>query len=336
MAEMKPAYLIAGTDEAKIARTRGRLRDRAEREGGPGALELFEAGEGRRSPDVDAVVGSLAAISLISSHRYVLVDGVDGWGKADSERAAQALAQIPPETTVALVAHGKPPAGLEKAVKAAGGEVLAFDVPRERDLPKQLVGDARELGFELEPAAARLLVERLGPRPMRLRTELERLALWAGDGGRVGAEDLDAMVTDTSEEAIWTLADALVAGDEATTLRVAERLVAQGEALPRIVYALAPRLRQALRAASELEAGKPAGEVAKGLSMHPYAAKMLVSKVKDRTPEDLDSSIRALADLELWSRGGSDYPEGVAFTLSLRRALGLVSDDTEPLAWALR
>ena len=333
---MKPAYLFAGTDEAKIARTRGRLRDRAEREGGPGALELFEAGEGRRAPDVEAFVNSLAAISLIASRRYLLVDGVDAWGKADTERAAEALAQIPPETTLALVAHGKAPAGLAKAVEKAGGEVLSFDVPRGRDLPKQLVADARELGFELEPSAARLLVERLGPRPIRLRTELERLALWAGEGGQVGVPDLEAMVADTSEEAIWTLADAVVAGDEAETMRVAELLVAQGEALPRIVYSLAPRLRQALRAAAELEAGKPAGEVAKGLSMHPYAAKMLVSKVKGRTPEDLDASIRALADLELWSRGGSDYAEGVAFTLSLRRALGQVEDDTEPLAWALR
>ena len=138
------------------------------------------------------------------------------------------------------------------------------------------------------------------------------------------------MIADTSEEAIWTLADAVVAGDEAETMRVAELLVAQGEALPRIIYSLAPRLRQALRAARELEAGRPPSEVAKGLSMHPYAAKMLVSKVKGRSPEDLDASIRALADLELWSRGGSDYAEGVALTLALRRAVGLVPDETEP------
>jgi DNA polymerase III delta subunit len=333
---MKPAYLIAGTDEAKIARTRSRLRERAEREGGPGALELFEAGDGRRAPDLDALVNSLAAISLIASHRYLLVDGVDAWGKADTERAAEAVGQIPPETTLAMVAHGKPPGALAKAVDKAGGEVLSFDVPRERELPKQLVSDAGELGFDLEPNAARLLVERLGPRPIRLRTELERLALWAGPGGRVEMQDLESMVADTSEEAIWTLADAVVAGDQAETMRVAEVLVAQGEALPRIVYALAPRLRQALRAATELEAGRPAGEVAKGLSMHPYAAKILVSKVKGRTPEDLDASIRALADLELWSRGGSDYAEGVAFTLSLRRAIGLVADDTQPLSWALQ
>jgi DNA polymerase-3 subunit delta len=333
---MKPTYLIAGGDEAKIARARGRLRERAEREGGPGALEIFEAGDGRRSPDVESVVASLATISLIASRRYLLVDGVEGWGKADAEKAIEALGRVPDETTVALVAHGKAPAGLAKAVEKSGGEVVAFDLPRERELPKQLVADARELGFELEPTAARLLVERLGPRPMRLRTELERLALWAGEGGTVGLEDLEAMISDTSEEAIWTLADAVVAGDDAETMRVAERLVSQGEALPRIVYALAPRLRQALRAASELEAGRPASEVAKGLSMHPYAAKMLVSKVKGRTPEEIDASIRALADLELWSRGGSDYPERVAFTVTLRRAIGLEVDETEPLAWALR
>ena len=336
MTEIKPAYLIAGTDEAKIARARSRLRDRAERDGGPGALELFETGDGRRSPDVDAFVGSLGAISLIASHRYLLVDGVENWGKGDTQRAIDALTELPPETTVALIAHGKPPAGMAKAVEGAGGEVLTYDAPRERDLPKQLVGEAKELGFDLEPAAARLLVERLGPRPLRLRNELERLALWSGSGGKVGVEELEAMVADTSEEAIWGLADAVVAGDQAETMRIAERLVAQGEALPRIVYSIAPRLRQALRATRELEAGRPAGAVAKGLPMHPYAAKMLVSKVTGRTPDDLDGSIRALADLELWSRGGSDYAEMVAFTLSLRRAVGTASgDDSAPLTWAL-
>ncbi len=326
-AEIKSAYLIAGTDEAKIARTRSRLRARAEREGGPGALELFEAGDGRRSPDADALIGSIAAISLISSHRYLLADGVEGWSKADTARVAEALGHIPPDTTIALVAHGKVPAPLKEAVEAAGGELLAFEAPKEREMPKRLVAEARELGFNLELDAARMLVERMGPRPVRLRTEIERLSLWAGEGGTVGLAELDAMISDTSEEAIWTLADAITEGDEAKTLRVAEQLVSQGEALPRIIYSVAPRLRQALAAAREIDAGKAPREVASGLSMHPYAAKMLVGRVKGRTPADIDESIRALADLELWSRGGSDYTEAVALTLALRRAVGAAGED---------
>ena len=187
-AEIKPAYLISGSDEAKIARTRARLRARAEREGGAGALELFEAGEGRRAPDAEALLASLAAISLIAARRYLLVDGVEAWGKKDTERVAEALGALPPETTVALVARGKPPAPLAKAVKAAGGELLKFEAPKERELPKQLVADARELGFELDLDAARLLVERLGPRPLRLRNELERLgSMGRGRVARSGA-----------------------------------------------------------------------------------------------------------------------------------------------------
>jgi DNA polymerase III subunit delta len=320
-AEIKPAYLISGSDEAKIVRTRARLRARAEREGGAGALELFEAGEGRRAPDAEALLASLAAISLIAARRYLLVDGVEAWGKKDTEQVAEALGMLPPETTVALVARGKPPASLATAVKAAGGEHLRFEAPKERELPRQLVADASELGFELDPDAARLLVERLGPRPLRLRNELERLALWTGGGGTIGREQLEAIIADTSEEAIWSLADALVEGDEVEVAAVSERLVSQGEALPRVIYSLAPRLRQALRASRELEAGRPPKEVAGDLSMHPYAARMLVSKVKGRSPEDLDAAIRALADLELWSRGGSDYDERVALTVALRRAL---------------
>lgn len=320
-AEIKPAYLISGSDEAKIARSRARLRARAEREGGAGALELFEPGEGRRTPDVEALLASLAAISLIATRRYLLVDGVEAWGKKDTERVAEALGTLPPETTVALVARGKPPAPLAKAVKAVGGELLRFEAPKARELPKQLIADADELGFELDLDAARLLVERLGPRPLRLRNELERLALWTGGGGTVGRAQLEAIIADTSEEAIWSLADALVEGDEVEVAAISERLVSQGEALPRVIYSLAPRLRQALRAARELEAGRPPKEVAGDLSMHPYAARMLVSKVKGRSPEDLDAAIRALADLELWSRGGSDYDERVALTVALRRAL---------------
>ena len=47
---MRPLYLIAGTDAAKIDATRARLRARAEREGGAAALEVFEPSEGAGLP----------------------------------------------------------------------------------------------------------------------------------------------------------------------------------------------------------------------------------------------------------------------------------------------
>jgi len=319
MPEMKPAYLFSGDDEAKLAATRGRLRERAEREGGPGALETF-AGEGRSGPDPDALIASLPAMSLTAERRYLLADGVEGWGKAQTGRVAEALAVIPEATTIVLIAHGKAPAALAKAVKAAGGEAIAHEAPKARQIPAKLVAEAKQRGFVLEPDAARLLVERLGANPLRLSNELDRLALWAGEGRAVTAEDLNAMIVDTTEEAVWSLADAVVEGDQAGSLALAETLIGQGESVTGLSYMLSSRLRAAAKAAGELEAGKSPREVADGLKMHPYAAKMLVKRLGDRSSQQLHDAVGAVADLEMWCRGGSDYPEDVALTLALKRA----------------
>jgi hypothetical protein len=63
-------------------------------------------------------------------------------------------------------------------------------------------------------------------------------------------------------------------------------------------------------------------EVESALPMHPYAAKLLVRRLGDRSREQLRASTCAIADLEWWTRGGEDYPERLALTLAVRRASG--------------
>jgi DNA polymerase III subunit delta len=321
MAEaMQPLYLIAGSDGAKIDATRARLRARAEREGGSAALEVFEPGEGRGMPDHEALLSSIPAMSLMESRRYLLADGIERWRDRQLEPVIAALGELPPDLTLVLICRGKPPAKLAKAVKAAAGEVHEFEAPKAREMPRVLVGEAQRLGFRLDPAAARLLVERMGANPVRLRTELERLALWAGEGGEVRVTDLEEMIADTSETAVWSLSDALIEGDVATALGIGERLIAQGENVTGLIYGLASRLRSACTAAAQLEEGIPAVRVESSLKMHPYAAKQLVRRLGDTDLADLRAATETLADLELWCRGGADYGDELALTIALRRA----------------
>jgi len=321
-AEIKPAYLIAGTDEAKIGAALARLRERAEREGGAGALEVFEPGSGG-APDAAALIAAIPAMSLTAAHRYLLADGVEKWPAARAGEVADALGELGPDTTAVLVARGKPPAKLKNAVEAQGGELLSYDAPRDRDLPQRLVGDAEARGFRLALPAARLLVERLGSGTVRLSTELDRLALWAGDGGEVTREDLESMIADTSEAVSWALGDAILDRDPAAAALAAERLTDQGENVTGLVYTLASRLRRAHRALVALEAGTPEKQVTSELDMHPYAAKMLVRKVRGRSVGELRDAVCAVADLEIWCRGGSEYDDRVALTLAVRRAAGV-------------
>jgi DNA polymerase III subunit delta len=323
---IKPAYLIAGTDEGKIDAALARLRARAEREGGPGALESF-SDEGGQAPDPAALIAAIPSMSLMASRRYLLADGVERWTAKQAATAVEGLDALPPDLTVVLVARERPPKtrapkGLAEAVEGAGGEVLRYDAPRARELPARLVAEAGQRDFRLEPAAARLLVERMGEGTLRLANELDRLALWAGPGGEVTLVDLEAMVADTSEEAAWTLSDAIVARDPAAALPPPERLGAQGEAVTPLVYQAARRLREAHTAVVELEAGRSEKQVEGKLRMHPYAAKMLMRRLRGASPEDLRAATCAIADLEWWTRGGSEYPDAVALTLAVRRAAG--------------
>jgi DNA polymerase-3 subunit delta len=281
MAEMLPAYLIAGDDQAKIEETRARLKSRAETEGGATALEAFEA-QGRVAPEHEALLAAIPAMSLTDSRRYLLADGVELWRDKQLAAVAEGLSNLPPDLTVVLIARGDAPAALAKAVRGAGGEVYEFKAIGARGMPRALVAEAQKLGFQLTPAAAGALVERMGTGPLRLRNELERLALWAGEGGVVDREDLDAMVADTSEAIVWSLADMLQRGEPAPALAVAERLIVQGESVTGMVYALASRMR--------------------------------------RSDGDTRQATKALADLEVWCRGGADYGNELAFTLALRRA----------------
>jgi DNA polymerase III subunit delta len=321
MAEkMRPLYLIAGSDGAKIDATRARLRARAEREGGSAALEVFEPGEGRGMPDHEALLGAIPAMSLMDSRRYLLADGIERWRDKQLEPVLAALGELPPDLTLVLICRDKPPAKLVKAVKAVEGEVHEFEAPKAREMPRVLVGEAQRHGFRLDSAAARMLVERMGANPVRLRTELERLALWAGEGGEVTVTDLEEMIADTSEAAVWSLSDALIEGDAAAALRIGEQLIGQGENVTGLIYGLASRLRGACAAAGQLEEGIPPGQVESSLKMHPYAAKQLVRRLQGTDLASLRTATETLAGLELWCRGGADYGDELAFTLALRRA----------------
>jgi DNA polymerase-3 subunit delta len=281
VAELRSLYLIAGDDEAKIDATRARLRRRAESEGGAAALEVFE-GEGRAAPDHDALLAAIPAMSLTESRRFLLADGVERWRDRQLDAVSAALGALPPDLSIVLIARGDAPEKLTAAVRAAEGEVHQFRAVGARGMPRALVAEAERRGFQLTPAAATALVERMGAGPVRLANEIERLALWAGEGGTVDLADLDAMVADTSEAIVWSLADALQRHDAAGALEIAERLVAQGENVTGMVYALASRMR--------------------------------------RSGGELSEATEALADLEVWCRGGTDYGDELALTLALRRA----------------
>ena len=78
-----------------------RLRALAEAESGAQGVELFEGD--RSTPE--AVAMSIDAMTFALGRRFIVADGVERWKDKDLDRLEAALAEIPPDTTVAFFAR---------------------------------------------------------------------------------------------------------------------------------------------------------------------------------------------------------------------------------------
>ena len=311
MPSFKAAYLIHGDDHGRIAERRARLRAMAEAESGQNGVELFE----QDACTPEAIANALVAMTFALGRRFVIADGVERWKDAAVEPVAEALAHMDPDTlTVAFFARedgrAKAPDALHKAVKAAGGVIAAEMALRARDLPRWLVKQAADLGVELDQQAARALVAQVGERQQRLLRELEKLALEYGQGAQLGIEEIQASCASSAERRLWTLADALVAGDEKTATRALLELRQQGERLPGLLFGMVRRVRDALAIAEQLAEGRPAAQIKRTLRMPSFAADRLIADVSKRDADAYRRALELLADLELESRGGGEAALG--------------------------
>ena len=176
MAAFKSIYLIHGDDHGRIAERRGRLRTVAEGESGEGGVEILEG----EAASVEGAVAATCAMSLTPGRRFVIVDGVQRWKAGDLDPLVELIADMPPDTTLAMFAReegrDRVPDGLAAAVAKAGGVVQEEAQVKPWKLPDWVRGQASQLGLELDATAARTLVQTVGERQQRLMRELETVS----------------------------------------------------------------------------------------------------------------------------------------------------------------
>ena len=310
MAAFKPAYLIHGDDHGRLGERRNRLRSLAEAESGAQGVELLEGEDG--TPE--AIARALSAMTFAFGRRFIIVDGAERWKEKELEPLKDALAHMPPDTTVVFFAREdsrtKAPKGLHEAIRKAGGDISAEQSVKPWELPKWVLARARELDLTLEPDAARALVQHVGERQQRLLRELEKLALGSEPGARIDVAEIEELTAPSAERKAWSLADALVGGDADEAIRLYLALRAQGERVPGLLYWMGQRLRLAHELAQAIESGVPDAQLKRNLRMPSRAADRLIADARRSGADALRRAIEEIADLELASRGGGSGGAG--------------------------
>ena len=313
MAELKPVYLLAGTDRPKIHTALERLRGHFPDEAVESVSALDASG--------DEAAGLCNAGSLFGDARLVLVSEVERWKAADVKALQAYLAAPAPATTLALVAGElRKDAPLAKAC-AKAGDVLVYDVPK-RNLAQWVAERFRQLGARADAEACALLVQLVGDDPQALATEVETLATWAA-GEPIGEREVEQLAVAFAETPTFALTDAWGRRDAAAALEASE-VILEREAKPRrdtsarlaaTLGSHVARVRSCQRLAAE---GVRPRDAAGRLKMHPFYAEKLFAQAGRFSPDELGDAVVRLADLDLALKGDSR----LASDLELQRALG--------------
>jgi DNA polymerase III subunit delta len=193
--------------------------------------------------DPTRLADETAQLSLTGGRRVVRVRGV---GDALAKLFGEFLESAPGGAFVVAEAGELPSRSpLRRAFEAAPSAVAVGCYP---DTPRDLALVIRETLAAHRVAASRdagqFLVEHLGSDRLLTRSELEKLVLYAGEGGRVELEDARLAISDT---AALELDDAVMAtseGDPAQVERVLDRVLQQGDSPVSIIRALLRHLQR--------------------------------------------------------------------------------------------
>ena len=312
-AELKPVYLLTGTDRPKIGRALQRLRARV----GEDAIEHLDAPPAT-GDDAVAACNSLGFFSVEA--RLVVVESVDRWKTADVKAITAYLASPAPGTVLALVADEvKTDSTLGKAV-AKTGQVLAFSVVK-RQLTQWVAEQFKLAGARAEPEACAALVHLVGEDLHQLASEVDKLATWAG-GEPIGEREVESLVAPVAETPTFTLTDAWAQRDSARALEASETIFEREgkprrDTAPRLAGALGnhvSRVRQCQTLAVE---GVRPRDAAGKLRMHPFYAEKVFAQAGNFSVDELRDAVVRLAELDLALKGKSRLQPD----LELQRAL---------------
>ena len=321
--DLKPVYLLTGSDRPKIETALARLRRHFE----PESVELVTAQE---------VSGADAAAlcnvgSLFGDARLVVIEGVDGrrnadgrlangWKAADVKAIEEYLASPAPGTVLALVAEElKKDAPLTKAC-AKAGDVLAFEVAK-RNVANWVAERFKQAGARAEPDACAALVHLVGEDFQQLANEIDKLALWAGDEP-IGQNEVELLVAAVAETPTFALTDAWAQRHSGRTLAASETIFERvgpprRDTAPRMAGALGNHLsfmRRCQRSAAE---GVRPRDAASTLKRHPFYVEKVFAQAANFSEDELRDAVVRLAGLDHALKGASK----LAPDLELQRAL---------------
>jgi DNA polymerase-3 subunit delta len=276
--------------------------------------------DGERAELAD-VLDELRSFAMFGAGKLVIVRNADEFISRFRSQLEDYVAEPSSSGTLVLRLESLP--SNQRIFKAIAkiGKIHSCAPPKGKDLPSWIISRGKSVHrLAVTSPAANLLADLIGADLGRLDNELAKLALQC-DGGKLDVPDVSGSVAFQREQEMWSLTDALTAGDPAGALRRWRQLVRLDSSTEfRAVTWLAIWLAN-LRKAIEMRRKRvPDAVIARSCRIFDPRQQQPFFKTAEKLGEaGVNRAVNLLADVDLRSKSGVGEAAGNVerFILSL-------------------
>lgn len=220
--------------------------------------------------DMDEIAVAIQVAPFMSEYNCVKIADFDvkACKKDELERFMEILKNVP-DTTVLILTMPT----LEQDIKKLGdfskivtyvkkkGVVCVINKETDISLARQIIKWADKRNVKIEQVDAFRLQEYVGDDLNSIKNELDKLCNYVGDGGQITGEHIEFLVSKKLEANIFSLTDAIVAGDGTKAFNILDVLFYQKEDGNNIVNIISMAYMDFYRARIGLKCGVSASQI---------------------------------------------------------------------------
>ncbi len=303
-------YLLYGSEEYLKNLYADKLMKAMVVEGDTMNLAVYE-GNRLSLTDVIAIANTLPFFAA----RRVLIIKNSGLFKGSSEDM-NAFETLPDTTVVLFVEKEVDKRSRLFSIVRDGGYVSEMNGLTENDLRLFVASGFKRRGLLISNNCIEYFLERIGTDMVRITNEIEKLSAYCAQKQEVQPRDIREVTTATAEGHIFSMIDAVAAGDEKRAVALYGELLTAQEKPLRILYLLTKNYYQLSLVLKMSARGIAAGDIATKLSMKPFVVNKFLRNNRNTSLSQVMEAISYGNDMEYRIKSG-DMEEHVAVEMYL-------------------
>ena len=293
-------YLLYG-EEAFLRRSyKARLRDLIT--GGDEMNCAYYEGAGI---DVSAVIDLAQTLPFFAERRLIIVENSGWFSGKDASAMIQVLDELP-ETTYLIFCEESIDRRIVFTKKVLEkGFAARLDYQSYEDLCRWAVKKAKAADKEMQPAAARLLVERVGNDMNALSNEIDKLLAYRAEERTITAADVEAIGTVRLNDRLFDMVDAAVEGRTRAALDIYGDLLALKEAPLKMMIICGRHLAALMTVKEMIWSGTSDRDIAQAAGLRDFQVKKYRRQERQLSMEKLKTMLDRITELDAAIKTGT-------------------------------